>query len=64
MNGLLRTAHRKKWGKADLEAFVKWGMAPLLNEPDVQEILTLWPVKYSDLDGKPWPEELLPDAPV
>ena len=60
MNGLLRTAHRKKWGKVDLEAFVKWDMRPLLNEPDVQAILTLWPEKYSDLDGKVWPKELMP----
>ena len=64
MNGLLRMAHRKKWGKADLEAFVKWGMTPLLNEPDVQEVLTRWPQKYDEV--KEWPAELLPEthAPV
>ena len=60
MDGMLRTAHRKKWGRVDLEAFVKWSMPVLLNEPDVQLILRLWPVKYSDLDGKLWPTEIKP----
>ena len=61
MDGLLRMAHRKKWGRVDLETYVKWDVPVLLKRPSVQRIVELWPEKYEA--AKEWPPELTPSPP-
>ena len=61
MDGLLRMAHRKKWGRVDVVTFVKWACPVLLKRPSVQRIVRLWPEKYDET--KEWPPELIPSPP-
>lgn len=61
MDGLLRTAHRKKWGRVDVVTFVKWAYPVMLKRRSVQRILELWPERYNE--AKEWPPELTPSQP-
>ena len=61
MDGLLRMAHRKKWGGVGLETYVRWDVPVLLKRPSVQRTLEAWPAKYDEVKG--WPQELIPSPP-
>ena len=61
MDGLLRTAHRKKWGRVDVVTFVKWAYPVMLKRRSVQRILELCPERHNE--AKEWPPELTPSPP-